>query len=310
MSFVKQDVEFLSEGIICRGWLFKPNNVGTDSLPAIVMAHGFSAVKEMYLDKYAEEFASAGFVVLVFDYRFNGASDGEPRQHIIPHEQHVDYQNAITWVSQQEQVDASRIGIWGSSYSGGHVLHLAAIDRRVKAVVAQVPLVHGWRNAQRLMRGDIMNGFIETLHQYRAARYNGAAVQYLPVVGPQGEASALPTQDSYDWFTQTGELRAPNWRNEITLETMEAFLGYNPSANIDIITPTPLLMIVAERDELTPTDLAVEAFEKARHPKQLEIIPGGHFDAYTNGFSTSSSLALDWFKKHLLSKESIKDSVV
>ena len=83
---------------------------------------------------------------------------------------------------------------------------------------------------------------------------------------------------------------------------------YIPKAGL--VRSRPLLMIVAERDEWTPTDLAVEAFEKARHPKQLEIIPGGHFDAYTNSFSTSSSLALDWFNKYLLSKERIQDSVV
>ncbi len=110
--------------------------------PAIVMAHGFSAVKEMFnLPGYAERFEEAGFT-LVFDFRFLGASDGNPRGQIISHEQQEDYRNAITWVSQQPEVDADRIGIWGTSYAGGHVLHLAGFDRRIKVVVVQVPTIH------------------------------------------------------------------------------------------------------------------------------------------------------------------------
>ena len=81
-------------------------------------------------------------MVLVFDFRFLGASDGNPRGQIIPHEQQEDYRNAITWMSLQPEVDADRIGVWGTSLAGGHVLHLAAFDRRIKAVVAQVPTIH------------------------------------------------------------------------------------------------------------------------------------------------------------------------
>ena len=84
------------------------------------MAHGFSAVKEMYLSNFAEKFAEAGFVVLVFDYRFLGEGEGVPRQHVLPAEQHKDYRNAITWISQHPEVDEQRIGIWGSKPINGH----------------------------------------------------------------------------------------------------------------------------------------------------------------------------------------------
>jgi fermentation-respiration switch protein FrsA (DUF1100 family) len=301
MAHTRENVTFSSEGLNCKGWMYAPENKEGQKKPAIVMAHGFSAVKEMYLPNFAERFADAGFVVLVFDYRFIGEGEGEPRQHVIPEEQHKDYKNAITWISQHPEVDEERIGIWGSSYSGGHVLHLAATDRRVKAVVAQVPLVNGWKNAQRLMRPDIMNNFIKDLNEYRKSRYNGGEVQHVAVVAPEGEPSALPTPDSYEWFITGGDTIAPNWKNEVTLETMEAFLGYNPAGLIDIISPTPLLMIVADNDELTPTDLAIEAFQKAREPKELVIIPGGHFGAYMEpGLSHSAPPAVTWFKKHLL----------
>lgn len=300
MTHTRADVTFHSEGLNCKGWLYQPED-SSQKRPAIVMAHGFSAVKEMYLANFAEKFADAGFIVLVFDYRFTGEGEGEPRQHIIPAEQIKDYRNAITWISGHEQVDADRIGIWGSSYSGGHVLSIAARDRRVKAVVSQAPCVNGFRNAQRLMRPDVLAGFIQVLQDYRQARYNGAPVQYIPVVAAEGQPSALPTPDSFDWFTKTGETIAPNWVNEVTMETMEAFLDYYPADWIAKISPTPLLMIVAQNDELTPTDLAIEAYERAKAPKKLKIIPGGHFGAYTEpGLSHSAPAALKWFKKYLL----------
>ena len=117
---VRRDIEFDAEGVTLCGWFYP---------------HGFSAVKEMYLDAFAEVFAAGGLNVVVFDNRCFGASDGEPRQEIDPWAQVRDYRHAITYASTLPEVDPRRIGIWGSSYSGGHVLVVAAIDRRVKAVV-------------------------------------------------------------------------------------------------------------------------------------------------------------------------------
>jgi uncharacterized protein len=299
---MRQDIAFLSQGLNCAGWLYIPDDLLTgERRPTIVMAHGFSAVKEMYLDAFAEVFVAAGFVTLVFDYRYQGASEGEPRGRIIPSEQHEDYRNAITWVSLRSEVDPSRIGVWGSSYSGAHVLHLAAFDKRIKAAVAQVPLVNGMQNAQRLLRADILAQFIETLAQDRILRYTQGTVNYVPVVAPEGQPSALPTPDSYEWFTKTAETRAPNWRNEVSLESMEKFLEYNPAANIHLIAPTPLLMVVASHDTLTPTDLALEAYQRAREPKSLVIVKGPHFGAYTDpAFSQSAPPAAEWFTRHLM----------
>src|SRR5438093_12863607 len=112
-------------------------------VPAVVMAHGFSAVKEMYLDGFAEAFAAGGLGALAFDNRNFGASDGEPRQEIDPWAQVRDYRHAVTWAQTRPEVDGDRIGVWGSSYSGGHALVLGAIDQRVRCVACQVPLVSG-----------------------------------------------------------------------------------------------------------------------------------------------------------------------
>src|SRR6266702_1793232 len=138
----RTDVEVNAEGTILRGWLYLPEGAG-DRVPGVVMAHGLSAVKEMYLDAFAEVFATAGLAALVFDNRNFGASDGEPRQEIDPWAQVRDYRHAITWLQTVPGIDRDRIGVWGSSYSGGHALVLGAIDRRIRCVVSQVPLIAG-----------------------------------------------------------------------------------------------------------------------------------------------------------------------
>jgi fermentation-respiration switch protein FrsA (DUF1100 family) len=264
------------------------------------MAHGFSAVKEMYLDRYAETFAAAGLNSLVYDNRNFGTSDGEPRQEIDPWAQARDYRHAITYATTLPEVDADRIGVFGSSYSGGHVLVVAALDRRVKAVVSQVPLVSGHDNFRTLVRSDFIDDFRAQFDADRAARFHGEKPAMVPVVDEDPLApSALPTPDSYTWFTETHEKRAPSWRNEVTLRSVEMFTEYEPGVYLPWISPTPLLMVVAREDHLVPAELAIAAYEQAHEPKKLVILPGEHFDAYTVGFDAASSVARDWFVEHL-----------
>ena len=295
----RRDIEFDAEGTTLRGW-FHPAEGASEPAPTVVMAHGFSAVKEMYLDRYAEVFAAAGLHALVFDNRNFGASDGEPRQEIDPWAQVRDYRHAITYATTLPEVDADRIGVWGSSYSGGHVLVVGATDRRVKAVVSQVPLVSGHDNVRRLVRSDFLDGLRAQFDADRLARFAGKEPAMVPVVDEDPLApSALPTAESFTWFTQTHDRRAPSWRNEVTLRSIEMFTEYEPVGHIGYLSPTPLLLMPARNDVLTPTDLALAAYERAREPKKLQILPGGHFDAYVAGFDVSSGAARDWFLQHL-----------
>jgi fermentation-respiration switch protein FrsA (DUF1100 family) len=295
----RRDIEFNAEGVILRGWFYRADGASGPA-PTVVMAHGFSAVKEMYLDAFAEVFAAAGLNALVFDNRNFGASDGEPRQEIDPWQQVRDYRHTITYAGTLAEVDPERIGVWGSSYSGGHALVLGAIDRRIKAVVAQVPLVSGSANIAELVRADFRAGFRAQFDADRAARFAGDPPAMVPVVAEDPLApSALPTPDSWAWFTETGKTRAPAWRNEVTLRTVEMLGEYEPLAYIGRISPTPLLMIVARQDHLTPAHLAIDAYEHAREPKKLVILPTGHFDAYVDSFDEASTPARDWFVEHL-----------
>lgn len=296
---MRRDVEFDAEGVTLRGWHYLPSRT-RKKIPTIIMAHGFSATKEMYLDRFAEAFVDAGFGALVFDNRNFGASDGEPRQEIDPWEQVRDYRHAITYAQTLKEVDADRIGIWGSSYSGGHVIVVGAIDRRVKCVVGQVPLVSGHRNARRIVRADFVDAVGAMFDEDRANRYAGKPPAMIPVVDADPMApSALPTPDSWAWFSETGATRAPSWKNEVTLRSVEMFWEYEPGAYLPYVSPTPFCMIVARGDWLTVCDLAIEAYESAREPKKLVILPGGHFDAYVAGFDGAAGAATDWFVQHL-----------
>ena len=297
---MRRDVEIKAEGTILRGWFYTPDRA-SGKTPAIVMAHGFSAVKEMYLDRFAEHFCAAGLAAVVFDNRNFGASDGQPRQEIDPWAQVRDYRHAITWTRTQREINPDRIGVWGSSYSGGHALVVGAIDRRVKCVVSQVPLISGYRTIQRLVRPDFIGPLRAQLDADRDARFRGEVPAMIPVVAADPLApSALPTPDSYQWFIETGRERARSWRNEVTLRTLEMLMEYEPGSYIARISPTPLMLVVAVNDTLTVADLAISAFNEALEPKRLVLLEGGHFDAYVRDFEAAANSARDWFVTHLM----------
>jgi dienelactone hydrolase len=227
-GFERRDVTFVSQGVKCAAWYYVPTDLTPGvRRPAIVMAHGYSGVKEMYLDKFAAKFADAGFVVLVFDYRHLGASDGEPRQQIFWYDQIKDYRNAITWLAEQREVDEARIGAWGTSYSWGHVLRLAAFDKRIKAVVSQVPFA-SWAapSAERL---SVLSALAA---QARTDRLRTGHTAYLPVVAPEGQPSVLPQREAYQAMLEAGKL-APRRDNRVSVESVETGLDYDPGAFVE-----------------------------------------------------------------------------
>lgn len=162
-------------------------------------------------------------------------------------------------------------------------------------------LISGHRNARRLIRADFMASVQATFEADRKARYAGQPPAMIPVVAedPLGPC-ALPTPDSWQWFTETARLRAPAWRNEVTLQSVEMFTEYEPGAYVEWISPTPLLLVVAAGDHLTVADEALAAYERALEPKKLVLLAGGHFGAYVKDFDAASGAARDWFAQHLI----------
>lgn len=295
---MRKNIEFAtSDGVTLRGWLQTPD--GDGPFPGVVMAHGFSAVKEVFLDRYAEVFSAAGLACLVYDHRNLGESDGEPRLEVDPWQQVQDYRDAITFAGLQPEIDAGRIGVWGTSYSGGHVLPVAALDKRVKAVVSQVPFISGLANMRRVFREEEMESLRQRFDADRVARYKGDDPAMIQVFGERGSLCALPSPEEWDFIRESGLLGTPMWLNEVTLRSTEMMMAYEPGQYIDQIMPTPLLMILTTRDIVTPTDIALDAFKRAHEPKELLLIEGGHMEVYDTQFERGAAAARDWLAEHL-----------
>jgi hypothetical protein len=294
---MREDVEFNADDTTLRGWFYRAAGT-TGPAPVIVLAHGFAGVKEQYLDRYAEVFSAAGLAALVYDHRNFGASEGLPRQEVDPMWQIRDYRSAITYAQSRPEVDPEKIGVWGSSYSGGHVLVVGAIDRRVGAVVSQVGTISGHLSGLRRMPSDQVKALRSAFDADRSGRARGDPPVYVPM------ASEDPTKSGYgddtrDFLFATRDF-APAWRNEITLRSIEMSREYEPGIYISRISPTPLLMILATEDDITPVDLSLEAYNRALEPKKLLLIEGGHYAPYVNEFEQAATAARDFFVKCLV----------
>jgi cephalosporin-C deacetylase-like acetyl esterase len=298
MMVERRDVEFeVERGDRLRGWLFTPE-AETVSCPAISMAHGYALVKEHGLERFALALAGAGFVVLVHDHRNFGASDGTIRHDIDPWCQIADWRRAISFLESLAEVDADRIGVWGTSYAGGHVLVLAATDRRIRAVVSQVPTISGYEQGLRRVPPDALAAAEHIFDEDERAQFRGDPPRRQQIVGDDPSVPAsYRAKDAISFFLQS--LPPGIWTNEVTVRSGRLARMYEPGNWIARVSPTPLLMIVALADHITLTDLQLRAYEQALEPKQLVTIEGGHFDPYLGQFEAASDAAVSWFRQHL-----------
>jgi hypothetical protein len=194
-------------------------------------------------------------------------------------------------------VDPKRIGIWGTSYAGGHAIVLAATDRRIKAVVSQVPTINGYEQGLRRVPADAVAALNEAFSQDERGQFRGEGPQMRTIVSSDLKIpAAYSNPEAVEFFLNPGE--SP-WKNEVTLRSVRQSRMYHPGFWIDKVSPTPLLMVVADHDFIAVTDLALKAYETALEPKKLELFPGSHFDAYSKQFARVSKTAIDWFKIHL-----------
>jgi uncharacterized protein len=255
------DVEFGSEGTTVRGWLYLPD--GDGSHPAVVLAGGWCYVRELVMPYYAEAFVARGLAALVFDYRNLGVSDGEPRQHLDPWMQIRDYMNALSFLESRDDIDRDRLGAWGISYSGGHVIVLAATDPRVKAIVSQIPVVDGYRNMRRVHGTMGYRRLHQRILEDRATRYADPGSRlYIPhaTADPDRDLSTWPFPETYETFLALKQTEAPLYQNSSTVESVDLLLTYDIVPFARRVYDTPTLMIVAEGDDLTLWDLEIEAF--------------------------------------------------
>jgi uncharacterized protein len=296
--FRKHDVRFPAEGgIEISAWLFVPEG-RTAPLPAITMAHGYAGTKYHGLERFAEAFAESGFVVLLHDHRNFGDSGGEPRQDINPWQQISDWRRAISYLQERPEVDGNCIGLWGTSYAGGHAIVLGTTDRRIKAVVAQVPTIDGYATGLRRIAPETVAALEARFAADERAQFRGEPpATQLIVSDDPARPAAYNATDAVGFYLQP--LAQEVWENKVTVRSTRWARMYAPGDFIERVSPTPLLMVVATHDHVAVTDLALKAYERALEPKRLVMIKGGHFDPYAREFKNASGAAIEWFRTNL-----------
>lgn len=278
-----KEVFFDSGGVRCAADLYWPDDAVTP-VPCVVMGHGASATKRLGLPRYAVKFAACGMAVLAFDYRGWGASEGQPRQVVDARAQREDYHAAIRYARAYPGIDPGRIAVWGTSFSSGHVLDVAADDPQVAAVVSQVPMIDARQ------RGRSVRRWVSPERAVRLARITVAAVRdarrarrglpplLVPVVGDPWQLAVFTDQGARAAFVGLdGE--GVGWRNEIAPRAMFALPRYREGTAERL--RMPVLMCLADHDEETSSKFAIRL--AARMPAATVLhYPVGHFDVYVD----------------------------
>jgi uncharacterized protein len=293
IAYRKADV--MSEGVRLTAEIYSLKELGARPLPTIIMSHGWGGTAAL-LRQQALDFARAGYLVIAFDYRGWGASDSrvvltapppankqgnrftaevmEIREVVDPLEQTQDIFNVIHWAMGEPQVDKKRVGLWGSSYSGGHVVYVAAHDPRIKAIVSQVGAEDSRPAAQLPSFG--------TVEQQTQVAYEEATKR------ARGEIGYPPPRARVIGNLQGAPIR-------------EKLLRYAPVDDVPLIKNCAMMFIVAEKEELFDNALHAKlAFDRAREPKKYVVIPGiTHYGVYTTAREQATKLAIEWYDKHL-----------
>lgn len=283
--------------------LFYPA-AGSGPSPCVVLAGGWCYVKELAQPLFAQAFAERGISAVVIDYRTFGGSSGQPRQHIDPWWQIEDYRSAVSYLESRDDVDSERIGAWGISYSGGHVLILGALDDRVRAVCSVVPVIDGFDNL-RLGHGTVSFRRLkaalaearESLHVTGEHTY----IDHQPV--ELGAVGTFPFPHSRETFARLKASEAPGYEGRATARSTDMLLAYSVRPFLSRLVSTPTLMCVAEGDDHTHWDLAAEAFNDIPgERKRFHVIPrASHLTVYEDVETRRqvADVAAAWFEQHL-----------
>ena len=295
---LRRDVSFEVEGTSVSAWLFLPEDLSAP-VPCIIMGNGFGGTKDMGLESYAVRFQEAGFAVLVFDYRHFGDSDGEPRQLAwIPY-QLQDYSAAIEYARGLEEIDPARIALWGTSFSGGHVVVIAARDENIACVVAQCPGLDGRASVimGRKMVG-IGHGLRLIMHGQRdlVRSWFGLSPDKVPIVGKPGSMACMTAPDVYEAYAR---LAPAGFVNEVCARIVIRGDKYRPVTKARNVR-CPVLIQICEHDNLTPISAAEETARRLGDLAEVKRYPIGHFDIYVgDDFERSVSDQLEFLRKHL-----------
>lgn len=261
-----------SNGDEIVGYRYRSGDAG--KRPLVLIAHGFGGTQAMKLDAPARRFAAAGYDAITFDYRFWGESGGAPREMLDITSQLDDWKAALAMVRGLSDVDTDRIALWGTSFSAGHVLTLAAQDQNIAAVFAQAPHVNGLATTGALPAETVLPltgvGFQDAF-----GSLFGAEPIYLPIAAPPGEYGLLTQPGVVEGY----ELVSSNttFPNRMTARSLLQVPFYSPDA-IAAFSPSPTWFGVAANDNLTPAAPAIALANQMG--ATLDIYDAGHFDFY------------------------------
>jgi uncharacterized protein len=276
-------VTFPSGDASCDAWHFRGS--GPAGRPIVVMAHGIAGTKDSGLAPFAERLTVAGVDVLAFDYRGFGASAGEPRQTVSVTGQLNDYRAAVAAARRLPEIDPGRVILWGVSFSGGHVLRVAADDGNIAAVIALTPLTSGVATGRlAVAQRDLLSGMRWTAAglKGRVSASMGGSATFMPVVGRPGEQGALTLPGAYENYLA---MAGPTWRNEIDAG-VGLQLAMVRSSGAAAKLRCPLLVQIADFDRFVPAESIAKVALRGR--AQVHHYPCDHFDVWPGH---------DWFDK-------------
>jgi dienelactone hydrolase len=271
------DIEFRSGGERCSAWLYLAGDGVEAPGPAIVMAHGLGAIREMRLDAFAERFAAAGYACLVFDYRHFGASDGEPRQLLDVGKQLEDWKAALAYARARDEVDAGRVVLWGTSFSGGHVIATAADDQDVAAVISQCPFTDGLASIAAMNPRSAAKVTARAIRDVVSA-VRGRRPVMVDTVGSAGEPALMTAPDCVPGYLGIVPEGAP-FRNEVAGRIGITVVPYRPGTKAARVA-CPILFCICERDSVAPAGATHHHARKAPRG-EIHGYPYGHFEVYT-----------------------------
>ncbi|RSN77059.1 alpha/beta hydrolase [Acinetobacter haemolyticus] len=279
-----ENIKFTSKGITCSAWYIPATSDQYQSSrgrPCIVMATGFGGTKDTGLLDFAKPFSQAGFNTFVFDYRGFGESAGLPRQHVSYLNQREDYHAAIAAVRSLPNVDRTRIALWGTSYSGGHVITVAAQDQKISAVISMNPATDGLAALKQVFQyGGIKQ--ITTAIGHGIKDLIHAVAQrpphLIPIVGQPGTAAMISTPGAEESYTA---MAGPTWRNEVCARAALE-VSYNRPISFAKNVKCPTLIQVGSNDQIAPPDPARKTASLIQGPSELLEYPIDHFDFYAD----------------------------
>jgi dienelactone hydrolase len=299
VSTQREDVWFNSGRDRISAWLYRPKSNGSNTgAPLLVMAHGLGAVRTMRLDAYAERFCAAGYACLVFDYRNFGDSEGAPRQLIDIRMQLQDWTVAVAYARTLAGIDHNRIGLWGTSFAGGHVIATAARMPGIAAVVSQCPFTDSIASLGTLSPMISARITAMAVRDLIAARLGGSPVM-VPTAGRPGEVALMNTPDAYPGFIRLAP-EGTALRNEVAARIGVKILPYRPgrlAANV----ACPILFCVCESDSVAPSGPTLRYAAMAPRG-QIKLYPEGHFEIYVDdAFERVVADQLEFLDKNLKS---------